>query len=86
MKTKCPNCGEYKFEEKTGLGIIGATISTISILFLFFTYTVPGPAILGFIIGVILMLYSKFRPSKTVTYKCKNCDYTKKYLKKKNES
>ena len=96
MKHKCPNCGEFNFEKKLTKESIGFGIIVMSIILFFLTpggskyhggditfADVGGFSLLGIIIGIILIIYSLFFPSKTVTYKCKNCDYQKKYLKDK---
>ena len=96
MKHKCPNCGEFKFEEKLGKVSIGSSIILFSILGFLFTPggskyhggdisfgDVGGISLLGILIGVLIIIYSFVFPIKTVTYKCKNCDYQKKYLKDK---
>lgn len=93
-KVKCPNCGEYKFEEKIGRGVIGLGFIIFSIIGFLFTPgssefyggdisfgDVGGVAVLGVVIGILLILSVIFFPSKTVKYKCKNCDYEEKFNK-----
>jgi len=94
MKRKCPNCGEFKFEEKLGRGSWGGGLILFSIVGFLFTPggskyhggdisfgDVGGISLLGIIIGVLLIFSTVVFPSKTVTYKCKNCDFEEKYLK-----
>lgn len=94
MKEKCPNCGQFKFEKswgRVGCGfflLLGVPI--ISLL-------VPGSSsfyggntlfedMISFVficmgLGLLILVFSMFSPSKTITYKCSNCNFKQIYNK-----
>lgn len=88
MKHKCPNCGQFKFEKTMGTqGCALVLIFGVPI----FTLMIPGASnfyggnsssddfgfiiILSIILGVLLLLYNIWFPSKTISYRCSNCSF-----------
>jgi len=94
LKQKCPNCGQFKFDEK--IGRMGCSLLLIFGIPLF-SLLVPGSSsfyggdmdfedmfpimVISFVIGIILFILSIFFPSKTITYKCENCNFQETYSK-----
>ncbi|TLP73252.1 hypothetical protein [Maribacter sp. ACAM166] len=94
-KEKCPNCGQFKFEESRGFRLGCGVVLTFVVPFLLFL--APGSAqshggyldgsalptlVIGSVsIGVILISLYFIFPPKTRLFKCENCDFQQHYEK-----
>lgn len=94
MKQKCPNCGEFKYEKTwgrvgcgwfllIGIPIIGMMSPGMSEFYGGSTTfsDLSGLITISMGLGLLILISSLFFPSKTVTYKCKNCDFEETYNK-----
>lgn len=94
MKEKCPNCGQFKFEKSwgrvgcgwfllLGVPIIGMMIPGMSDFYggnSSFS-DISDLVVISMGIGIIILVFSIFFPSKTISYKCSNCDFEQIYNK-----
>ena len=94
---ECPNCKQFKFSQNISTAGVGFVIILISILVPILvptsskyhggygevaqTSTYVPIAMLGILLGIVMLLYGIFFPSKTIKYTCSNCKYEKKYKK-----
>jgi hypothetical protein len=88
---QCPKCNQFKFEapfmENKGSGLAPLVLSFI----VFFCASFFGSSmrtvinyigVFLFLLGIGTSIYTLFIQKRNdVTYKCKNCDYKKNYLK-----
>lgn len=94
MKQQCPHCGQFKFEKTWSRR--GCALFLMFGIPLF-SLLIPGasdfyggnssfeemfPFIVGsFTLGIIIFIFSLLFPSKTITYRCSNCDFQETYNK-----
>jgi predicted nucleic-acid-binding Zn-ribbon protein len=88
---QCPKCNQYKFEasfiDNKGSGFAPFILGIIVFCAAIFLPSVIG-TVLGyiglflFVLGIGTSIYTVFiQKRKDITYKCKNCNYTQKFLK-----
>ena len=88
---QCPKCNQYKFEasfmDNKGSGLAPIIFGLIVVFCANFFPSSWGIVIsyIGlflFILGIGTSIYTLFiQKRKDITYKCKNCNYAKKFLK-----
>ena len=92
MKHQCPNCGQYKFEKT--MGTKGCALVLVFVVPIF-TLMIPGASSFyggnlsldnfsfiiapSIILGLLLLLYNIWFPSKTISYRCSNCSFEKEF-------
>ena len=93
-KSKCPNCGQFKFKESMspmGCGLLlifGTPILAIMTQGGSSFYggnttfsSLFGIVVISVIVGLIIVIKNIISPSKTITYKCESCDFEQTYNK-----
>jgi ammonia channel protein AmtB len=93
-KEQCPKCGQFKFDKGwdgkgcgcfmlIGVPLIGLLTPGMSSFYggnSSFDDMFPF-VLISMGLGLVVLIFSLIFPSKTVTYKCGNCDFEQKYNK-----